>query len=152
MQQFMVPKFIDVEDKVIGPLAVRQFIILLVAGGLVFGAYKIFDFSLFLVSSIIIVLAGFVFAFIKVNGAPFHFFLLNLLQTWRRPQLRVWNKLNEITDDPVPMFEVKKIEVKTPVAGSRLSQLALIADTQGYYAGEANETAKISRFEPENLK
>ncbi|KKS92044.1 MAG: hypothetical protein UV69_C0039G0006, partial [Parcubacteria group bacterium GW2011_GWE2_43_12] len=32
MQQFVVPQFIDVEDKIIGPITVRQFIIIMVGG------------------------------------------------------------------------------------------------------------------------
>jgi hypothetical protein len=30
MQQFVVPQFIDVEDKIIGPISVRQFLTLMV--------------------------------------------------------------------------------------------------------------------------
>ena len=49
MQQFVVPQFIDVEDKVIGPVTVRQFLILLVGGGVLFIAYRLSDFTLFLI-------------------------------------------------------------------------------------------------------
>ena len=48
MQQFVIPQFIDVEDKIIGPITVRQFIIMLAGGGLVFISYKLSDFTLFL--------------------------------------------------------------------------------------------------------
>lgn len=147
MQQFTVPQFIDVEDKIIGPLSVRQFIIMLVDFGLVFAAYKLFDFSLFLFSSIIIVVVGFVFAFIKINGAPFHYFLLNLLQTLKRNRLRVWNKVVdniEILPDIVPVFQEAKDE-RPEVSSSHLSRLALVVDTRGYYSGEEDENAVITR-------
>ena len=143
MQQFMVPQFIDVEDKVIGSLSVRQFIILLVDFGLVFAVYKLFDFSLFLFSSIIIVVVGFVFAFVKINGAPFHYFLLNLLQTLKRQPLRVWNKIEENQEDIVPIYKAEEAAVRQVVTASRLNQLALVADTQGYYAGIEDESALI---------
>ena len=142
MQQFTVPQFIDVEDKIIGPLAVRQFIILLIGGGLIFIAYKFFDFSLFLFSSIIIAVTSFVFAFIKINGAPFHYFLLNLLQTMRRTRVRVWNKLD---NEPLDVGAEEKMSVAPgPVApekisASRLNQLSLVVDTLGYYSGEGEE-------------
>ncbi len=48
MAQYVVPQFITVEDKILGPITVRQFLILLVDTGLMFIFYKIFDFSLFL--------------------------------------------------------------------------------------------------------
>lgn len=151
MQQFTVPQFIDVEDKIIGPLSVRQFIIMLVDFGLVFLAYKVFDFSLFLFSSIIIVLVGFTFAFIKINGAPFHYFLLNLLQTLKRKNLRVWNKLNDIEEiDLVPVYKEDEL-VRPEVSPSRLSRLALVADTKGYYSGEEDAESNISISRDKNI-
>jgi hypothetical protein len=151
MQQFTVPQFIDVEDKVIGPLSVRQFIIMLVDFGLVFGAYKVFDFSLFLFSSIIIVMVGFTFAFIKINGAPFHYFLLNLLQTFKRKNLRVWNKLDIKEEiDLIPVYKEDEL-VRPEVSGSRLSRLALVADTKGYYSGEEDVNANISIKREKNI-
>ncbi len=147
MQQFTVPQFIDVEDKVIGPLSVRQFIIMLADFGLVFATYKLFDFSLFLFSSIIIVMVGFTFAFIKINGAPFHYFLLNLLQTAKRKHLRVWNRVVEPSEliDIVPVFKAKPEPQRPSVTSSHLSRLSLIVDTRGYYSGEEDESANITR-------
>jgi hypothetical protein len=149
MQQFTVPQFIDVEDKVIGPLSVRQFVIVLVDLGLVFACYKLFDFSLFLFSSIIIVMVGFTFAFIKINGAPFHYFLLNLFQTLKRKHLRVWNKAIELDQvDIMPVYKEAKAKPERPiVSSSRLSRLSLIVDTRGYYSGEEDESSLITRDE-----
>ena len=93
MQQFVVPQFIDVEDKVIGPITVRQFIILLAGGGLCFIAYTLSDFALFIFWFVVIAILTFFVAFVKVNGRPIHYFLLNIIQTSRRPRLRVWQKL-----------------------------------------------------------
>src|SRR3990167_10294011 len=92
MQQFVVPQFIDIEDKIIGPITTRQFIILIVMGFFIFLSYRLSDFSLFVVLTVILVMVGGSLAFWRVNGRPFHFFLLNLIQTLRRPHLRVWNK------------------------------------------------------------
>ena len=49
MQQFTVPQFIDVEDKILGPISVRQFLIMLGGGLFAFVAYKVADFALFIV-------------------------------------------------------------------------------------------------------
>ncbi len=80
MQQFTVPQFIDVEDKIIGPVTTRQFIIMLSGALLIAVCYKLFDFSLFVTVSILIILIFGTFAFIKVNGRPFHLFILNLFR------------------------------------------------------------------------
>ncbi|MFH1413135.1 MAG: PrgI family protein [bacterium] len=138
MQQFTVPQFIDVEDKVIGPLSVRQFIIVLVSMGIIAISYKVFDFSMFLTIAATVLVLGGVFAFIKINGSPFHYFLLNLLQTLLKPRLRVWNK-NDTPEEPEQKEEAPILQ--EPVAPRRystshLNKLALIVDTKGCYAGE----------------
>jgi len=138
MQQFTVPQFIDVESKIIGPITTRQFLIFLGAAVLIGVFYKTFDFSLFVFASVIAFLLAIIFAFVKVNGRPFHFFVLNLVQTLRKPGLRVWNnrsvplKKQEI----VEIKKEEKIPVKEYYKKSRLAELALIADTKGRYKGE----------------
>lgn len=49
MLQFTVPQFIDVEDKIIGTITVRQFIILLVAAILIAVSYRVLDTAGFVV-------------------------------------------------------------------------------------------------------
>ena len=89
MQQFIVPQFIDVEDKILGPITTRQFIILLIVGMIVFLSFRFGDLSLFIFSLIFFGLGGLVIAFVKVNGQSFHYFLINIIQTLRRPSRRV---------------------------------------------------------------
>lgn len=141
MQQFVIPQFIDVEDKIIGPITTRQFIILLAVTIILFIAYKLFTFFYFLVFGIPVFGLGIVLAFIKVNGQPFHFFLLNLIQTMRRPKLRVWNK--ESTAEELRHYlkkEVVKIipprPVKERMVATKLAELSLIVNTGGVYKGE----------------
>jgi hypothetical protein len=141
MQQFVIPQFIDVEDKIIGPITTRQFIILLGVTIILFIAYKLLTFLYFLAFGIPVFGLGIVLAFIKVNGQPFHFFLLNLIQTMRRPKLRVWNK--ESTVDELRQYlkkeEVKIIPprpVKERMVATKLAELSLIVNTGGVYKGE----------------
>lgn len=141
MQQFVIPQFIDVEDKIIGPITTRQFIILLAVTIILFIAYKLLTFLYFLAFGLPVFGLGVVIAFIKVNGQPFHFFLLNLIQTTRRPKLRVWNK--ESTADELRQYlkkeEVKIIPprpVKERMVATKLSELSLIVNTGGVYKGE----------------
>lgn len=141
MQQFVVPQFIDVEDKVLGPITVRQFIILLVVAIFLFIFYKLMTFVYFLLFGLPLFAMGVVLAFVKINGQPFHYFLLNLAQTIRRPKLRIWNK--ELTLDEVRQYlKVKEVKVvmpkpvKEPLTATRLSELSLIVNTGGVYKGE----------------
>jgi hypothetical protein len=143
MQQFTVPQFIDVEDKIIGPITARQFVIFLVAAIIVAISYKFFDFSLFLTFAIIVFLIAVVFGFIKINGRPFHFFLLNIIQTWRRPGIRIWNnRLASVVDKekiPTLKFDSTKSS-KEYYKKSRLAELSLVVDTEGEYQGAEDES------------
>jgi hypothetical protein len=141
MRQYTVPQFIDIEDKIIGPITVRQFLIMLFDGLLIALIYRLADFSLFVILGLIFGTMGVVLAFVKINGQPFHYFLLNLLQTSLRPALRVWDKsltFNEakmlIELPPAP--PEKAAPVKERATASKLSELSLVVNTGGAYKPE----------------
>ena len=102
-------------------------------------SYRIFDFSLFLTISIFTFLILVLFAFVKINGRPFHQFILSMLKTLRRPGIRVWSNRGVALDEPVQVPVVKKEEKAAPkefYKKSRLAELSLIVDTKGRYKGE----------------
>jgi hypothetical protein len=139
MQQFIVPQFIDVEAKIIGPITTRQFLILLGATMLIALSYRLFDFSLFLVITIVTIALAATFAFVKINGRPFHFFVLNIIQTSRRPGLRVWDHKALIVEQQEKTPVVKSDYNSRPKRAykkSRLAELSLVVDTSGKYKGE----------------
>ncbi len=141
--QFVVPQFIDVEDKIIGPVTVRQFVIMLVDAIFIVIFYKLFDFALFLLTGIPLFAIGVIFAWAKINGQPFHYFVLNVLQTFKRPGLRIWDKnlsdakIREILKAPerkvvIPIPKKESLEL------SHLSELSLVVNTGGVYKPEEN--------------
>lgn len=141
MQQFTVPQFIDVEDKIIGPITARQFIIMLAGFMLIAVCYKIFDFSAFITFGLLIFAVSGTFAFAKINASPFHLFVLNLIQTFKKPNLRAWNHALGKTEAHYEEDEKKEMEelhIPPPkhYTTSRLSELALIVDTKGVYKGK----------------
>ena len=142
MQQFVVPQFIDVEDKIIGPITTRQFIIILAALLLDFVAFKLLTFVFFVIFVLLFTGFAIVLAFAKVNGQAFHYFLLNVLQTWRSPMLRVWFKDASSAEvrksaESAPK-EPPKVEVnKERPTQSKLSNLTLLINTGGVYKPEA---------------
>jgi hypothetical protein len=144
MQQFVVPQFIDVEDKIIGPITTRQFIIILVGFLIIAIFYKIFDFSLFVTAGLLVFAITGIFAFLKINGRPFHYFVLNLFQTFRRPKLRVWYKnfLAELDNYGVEenlIAPVASVVIEKHFSTSHLAELSLIVDTKGAYRGDNDE-------------
>ncbi len=141
MQQFVVPQFIDVEDKIFGPLTFKQFLILLIAGGIIFLAKKFADFALFAVIVALIGGLALVLAFVKINGQTFHYFLLNIGQTLKKPGLRVWGKnlsneeLTFLKNSGIPQPVEAKVERKQ-VARSHIRDLSLLVNTGGFYKPE----------------
>jgi len=141
MDQFVVPQFIDVEDKIFGPVTTRQFIILLVAGLVLFVAYKLADLSLFIFFLATIGGSALILAFVKINGQSFHYFLLNLFQTLRRPSRRVWYKMNTKEELDALRKGEKVVEIEKSAEIPRLSynrirDLSLAVNTGGYYKPE----------------
>ncbi len=137
----MVPQFIDVEDKIIGPVSTRQFILMLFP--LLIGAlfWKLFTLMYFIIFIIPVLIIFGLLAFFKINGMPLHFFLLNLIQSLRKPRLRVWDK--SLTDAEL-RERIKKEEAppppaplrKEPISSSRLHELTLVVNTGGVYQPE----------------
>ncbi len=141
MSQFVVPQFIDVEDKILGPVTTRQFAILMVDALVMFIVYKLLNLALAIIVDVALLTSGLVLAFVRVNGQPFHYFLLNVVQTWKRPHIRVWNK--ELSDAEI--VALSKVDIPPPpppkpykeaLTTSRLSELALIVNTGGVYRPE----------------
>jgi len=134
MHQFVVPQFLDVENKIIGPLTVRQFLTFLVGVGLIFLIFKLASFWIAAIEGLLVFALTGVFAFLKINGRPFHFFLINLMQTLRRPSLKIWNK--EVYKEDIKHEKKKeppKIITKKRLTASRLNELSLVVDTGGAY-------------------
>ena len=69
--EYQVPQFIEVEDKIIGPLTLKQFIYIAGTVGLcvVFAFYLPLVFAIVL--SVPVVALGGALAFYKINGKPF---------------------------------------------------------------------------------
>lgn len=132
--QFQVPQFIEVEDKLVGPLTFKQFIYLLGGGG---GAYLIWT-LLSGISSIIAIIfiipvvgLSLALAFYKINNRPFivflefglKYFLTEKLYIWRPPTV---DSASAKTQQPA---KPKKIEPEVPrLTESKLKDLAWSLD------------------------
>lgn len=92
MAQYQVPQFIEVEDKIFGPLTLKQFIYLAGAGGLALLCFTLLPLWLALPLAGIAGGIGAGFAFYKVNGRPliiaaehgFSYMLGNKLYLWKQ--------------------------------------------------------------------
>jgi len=142
--QFVVPQFLDVEAKIIGPITARQFLIMLAVLLIEFVIYRLFlNIFIVLVLGVPVLAVGLIFSFAKVNGQPFHFIVLSFIQTIRKPHLRIWDKTLSDADVRVFLEKVEEEVVapsvrKAPLERSRLNELTLVVNTGGVYESEEN--------------
>ena len=105
--RFEVPQFIEVEDKIVGPFAWKQFIYLAGGGGTAVILFFMLPFFLFvIIAAPIVGLAGFL-AFHRINNRPFSDFLESSVGYFSHNKLYLWRKKNEqiISAQSAPIVE-----------------------------------------------
>lgn len=138
--QYVVPQFIDVEAKIIGPVSARQFVIVIITAGVIFIWFQVLTTIPAGIATLITGAIGGVIAFGKVNGQAMHYFLLNLVQTWRRPSLKVWKRLSyQPQEQATVVSSGQEMQIKQRVTQSRLAQMSLMVDTGGAYGGDTTD-------------
>jgi len=107
--RFQVPQFIDVEDKIFGPLTLKQFIYLAGAGGLVFISFAFLPkFFAFLIGGIA-AMFGVALAFYKVDNRPFIVVLESAFNYFTKSRLYLWQK----KDKPIETQSMERSVVPT---------------------------------------
>lgn len=92
MQQFQVPQFITVEDRIIGPLTLKQFAYLLGATSVLLLTWFFFHVILFFIIGIPITALFIAMAFVKLNSQPFPTVFANAINYYLKPNLYLWQQ------------------------------------------------------------
>ena len=128
--QFAVPQFTDVEDKLIGPLTLKQFLFLLATGGIVLFFYSLLRFSVFFfLFALPTAGLGVGLTFAKFNGRPLFGYLTAFISFVSKPQARIFKR--EQPSVIITTQKAKPVAVNTePIepAESRLKKLAYLLD------------------------
>jgi len=107
--RFKIPQNIDMQDRILGPLTLVQFVYAVVGGGLCYTIYMKVPSPL----NIVIVLPIIVFIicldFVKINEQPFLHFFISGLQYISAPKQRFWHRDGE-SDLSVEIYATKKDE------------------------------------------
>jgi hypothetical protein len=88
--QFQVPQFIETEDKIVGPLSLRQFIYVGVGVGISALFYFILQTWLAVILGIIFIGGALAISFVKVQGRPLVNVLVSAFNFYWKPQTYVW--------------------------------------------------------------
>ncbi|MCR4334395.1 MAG: PrgI family protein [Patescibacteria group bacterium] len=107
--KFQVPQFIEIEDKIFGPLTLKQFIYLAGGAGLSYIIYAIL--YIYIALPIIAIVIGFslALAFYKINSKPFisivesavKYALGNKLYIWKKEDRKIVHKKDEASQPSV---------------------------------------------------
>src|SRR3954468_14976250 len=90
--KYQVPQFIEVEDKIIGPLTIKQFVYLVGGVGMCFIVYTFVYFYIALILIAVIIPLSLAMAFYKVNNKPFIDFLESAFLFYTKQNLYIWKK------------------------------------------------------------
>ena len=118
--RFEVPQFIEIEDKIFGPLTWRQFVYLSGGIGGAIGIYLLFNMLfpslvaliLFSLVGLPLALLGLALSFYPVNSRPFVFFLEAIYTYLTGAKLYLWRRKSDIvykenSDDKNLYFIIK---------------------------------------------
>ena len=90
--KYQVPQFIEIEDKIIGPLTIKQFVYMAGGAGMAFIAYRFLPFILAVPVMAVVIILGLALAFYKVNDRNFIEFLESMFNYYTKDKLYIWKK------------------------------------------------------------
>ncbi len=146
MAQYKVPQDVEADDKLIGPFSFRQFVYLLIAGGLI--AVGVLLFQLF--PALVVIPLPFVAFFLVLalplkKDQPMETYLAALVSYYLKPHTRLWTPGQRDTTilvtAPKMVEDTRARNITGEEANTRLSFLANLVDTKGYAIKGASNTS-----------
>lgn len=133
--QFKVPQNIDMEDKIVGPLTLIQFLYILGGGVIDYLLYMALGSSSFIfwLFAIPIALVALALAFLKIQDQPLLYFIKAGLIYLQNPKKRIWQRQGiqpTIIKDTVKKVVIAPPPPKRHIEKSELEKLAQTLDTQ----------------------
>ena len=136
MAQYKVPQDVEADDKLIGPFSFRQFVYLLIAGGLVALAVLLFQvFPALVIIPLPFILFLLALALPLKKDQPMETYLAALVSYYLKPHTRKWmsgqRESTILITAPKIVEEVRTRDISGEEATHRLSFLANLVDTEG---------------------
>ncbi len=127
--RYQVPQFIDVEDKVIGPLTVKQFIYLAGGAGMSFVVFKYLPIYISILLIAVIAPVSVALAFYKINNKPFIDFMESAFLFYTKQNLYIWKREDKqiLRQENAPVNQPAQVYVPK-ISDSRLKDLTWTLD------------------------
>jgi hypothetical protein len=135
--RFEVPQFIEIEDKIFGPLTWRQFLYL--GGGVGMAVVIFFTTNIFIFLFLGLPLAALAgaLAFYPVNSRPFSFFLEAIFNYLTQQRLYLWRRKNTVIHRSLPAAHTTRIAIpKAPATPKGVASLARRLELQALQKSE----------------
>jgi hypothetical protein len=162
MLQYKIPQNIGIEDKIVGPLSLRQLIILAVGAGISYVLFAItsriyelnvLEYTVIAIPTILAVMA----ALIKVNNVTFTKYILLILEFAIKPKKRIWDHrgiVNLVDPDLRDKTPAKKSAEATAEEGKKdvnVKDISSVLDSGGFEHVNAAEYEDIDEADDDDL-
>ncbi len=134
---FSVPQFINVEDKIAGPLTARQFLWFLAMGAILLILWNVFSQEAFYIIGIPVVLIFVALAFYRPQGVPLVVFIGYALTYLFQPKIYVWKRVPKSSSatptapPPKTQYKSQFYREQAKLSEEDLSTLSTVLDTEG---------------------
>ncbi|MDR3559281.1 MAG: PrgI family protein [Candidatus Pacebacteria bacterium] len=131
MALFNVPQFIDIEDKIVGPLTAKQLGWLAIGGVIFLVLWGTVDTSTLIVTGVIDAAVFGAFAFYKPYNQPLFNFIMSSIYFSFRPRVYVWRrtyaKIGTMRRKPTKAVQ-ENMNNKKSLNGERIIEISNILD------------------------
>jgi hypothetical protein len=142
-----VPQYIDVEDKIAGPLTAKQLGWLICLGVMLLILWNIVPAPVFFIIGIPLAILFVALAFYKPYGQPLGSFFLFGIMYFFRPKIYIWKRTPQAFVNVTQKKQVQeKIVADKHLTTQSLSDLARLLDSEGQTA--ENDVEKILKQMP----
>ncbi len=143
--QIKIPQNVQVEDKIIGPLSMKDLVVAMVGGGLGYLAFVMLDSQTWPFVTIPVALLTVSIIFLKINDMRFMKWVYQILLFFARPQKRVWKNMS---DDSVlldnilnpPEKEQSKVSLDEELKQEKLKKLRQLEEFSKMVDNPLDET------------
>ena len=158
--QYQVPQFIEIEDKIFGPLTFKQFVYVAGGGGMCYLAYRFIPSPISFL--IVLPLGAFsvALAFYKVNNRPFidavqsavKFFLGYKLYIWRKKDKAVTaEQMAELPSGAIYVPKLSQSKLKDLTWSLDINETIYNKDAKGLQSREEVDQLRPFKGLPQNL-
>jgi len=127
-----VPQYIDVEDKIVGPLSAKQLGWIIALGIILLILWNMVPVAVFFILGIPVAIFFVAMAFYKPYGQPAGSFLIFGIMYFFRPKVYMWKRTPERVANTVQKTQAMKAALPDKhISSQTLSELAKLLDSEG---------------------